>query len=115
YSWNSGMPGSGFLVWDPRTGTDRPMPDPHQPLSMHETDAATFVADFQTHVRAADQRGCGYEASLEAWYRFLIDPEPIASVTNDGTFSVRGQVNQVVLDQRKAFMRPDSLLAIVML
>jgi hypothetical protein len=111
YSWNN----SGFLVWDPRMGTDRPTPDPHQPLSNHETDAADFVADFQTHVRAAGERGCGYEASLESWYRFLIDPEPIATVTNDGTFSIRGQVNQVVLDQRKAFMRPDSLLAIVML
>jgi hypothetical protein len=105
----------GFLVWDPRTGADIPVLDPHPNKSNHETVADTFAADFAAHVAAAGERGCGYESSLEAWYRFLIDPEPINQVTNDGYFSVRGPVNQVLLDQRRNFLRPDSLLAIVML
>ena len=29
---------------------------------------------------AAGENGCGYEASLEAWYRFLVDPEPPSAV-----------------------------------
>ncbi|HEX3853466.1 MAG TPA: hypothetical protein VHW01_21020, partial [Polyangiaceae bacterium] len=76
------------------------------------------------------QVGCGYEAQLESWYRFLIDPEPPANVTeNSEQHTVRGSAlvvnpdgsttcngcDQTLLAQRKAFLRPDSLVAIVML
>jgi hypothetical protein len=54
-------------------------------------------------------------AQLESIYRFLIDPEPIDAMSNNGQVGVRGPVNQTVLAQRAAFLRPDSLLAIVML
>jgi hypothetical protein len=104
---------SGFLVWDPRT--PRPFPDPHPGVSSHETSADEFIGDFASHVRTAGERGCGYEASLEAWYRFLVDPEPVAEVTNDGSGVVRGPVNAVVLEQRARFLRHDSLLAVVVL
>jgi hypothetical protein len=103
----------GFLVWDPRQM--RPTPDPHPGLSNHERNATDFVADFAAHVAATGERGCGYEASLEAWYRFLIDPQPINQVTIVNNVNARGPINQVVLQQRAAFLRPDSLLAIVML
>jgi hypothetical protein len=107
---------SDFLAWDPRTGSDIPAPDPHPGKTSHETNAIEFVTDFTAHVQAAGERGCGYEASLEAWYRFLVDPEPISEVSSDGIgFTVRGPINSVVLAQRAAFLRPDSLLAIVML
>src|SRR6185369_16354543 len=59
-----------------------------------------------------------YEAQLESWYRFLVDPSPVASVghVSDSTeATVRGAINNVVLQQRAAFLRPDSVLAIVML
>ncbi len=105
----------GFLAWDPRMGQDIPQPDPHPGKGMNETNPTQFVTDFTSHVTATGERGCGYESSLEAWYRFLIDPEPINTVTNDGQFSIRGPVNPVVLEQRGRFMRPDSLLAIIML
>ena len=107
----------GFLAWDPRMGAEIPLPDPHPGKGMNETNPTQFVTDFTTHVTATGERGCGYEASLEAWYRFLIDPEPINQVTLDanGQFSVRGPVNPVVLEQRSRFLRPDSLLAIIML
>jgi hypothetical protein len=107
----------GFLAWDPRAGQEIPVPDPHPGKGMNETNPMQFVTDFTAHVTSTGERGCGYEASLEAWYRFLIDPEPISDVTVDGNnqFSVRGPVNPVVLEQRGRFLRPDSLLAIIML
>src|SRR6185503_18259003 len=51
----------------------------------------------------------------EAWYRFLIDPDPPREVVRKGDIAEVIRPNQTVLDQRKQFLRPDSLLAIVML
>ncbi|HTQ02502.1 MAG TPA: hypothetical protein VMI54_01555, partial [Polyangiaceae bacterium] len=105
-SWND----SGFLAWDP-TQKDTPPGD---------GDLDHFGTTFGSYVQKAGENGCGYEAQLESWYRFLIDPEPPVSVTSvagpdNVVVNQLGPVNQVVLDQRKAFLRPDSLLAIVML
>jgi len=92
--------GLGFLSWDPDNG---------------QGDAESFVQSFATHVKAAGEKGCGYEAQLEAWYRFLVDPEPPASIeVKDGVVVAEG-IDQVLLQQRAEFLRPDSLLAIVML
>jgi hypothetical protein len=107
-SWND----SGFLAWDP--GQDRNAPP-------GEANLETLVGNFRNHVRAAGELGCGYEGSLEAWYRFLVDPEPpvdvMSALNPEGTaiFNHLGAVNQTVITQRRAFLRPDSLLAIVML
>jgi hypothetical protein len=120
YSWN----GSGFLVWDPRDQTM--VTDPHTPITPNETTQKTFINNFTAQVTGTGEHGCGYEAQLEAWYRFLVDPQPVASMGNDsaanGSSSVRPKdgkgndvVNNVVLQQRAAFLRPDSLLAVVML
>jgi hypothetical protein len=106
-SWND----SGFLVWDPRAAA----PDLHSNLTDHETNPAAFIADLRQQATAPGEAGCGYEGSLEAWYRFLVDPEPVTSLTNDGTSTLRGTVNGTVLAQRAAFLRPDSLVAIVMM
>ena len=75
---------------------------------------ASWLGDM---VMSAGEQGCGYEASLEAWYRFLIDPAPPASVVVEqgGSQAVAQGVDQVVLTERAAFLRPDSVLAIVML
>src|SRR6185295_9118538 len=84
----------------------------------------------QDMIGAVGEHGCGYEASLESWYRFLIDPEPPANVTRAGDVTVRSSkltvnadgstgacvgCDEALLAQRKAFLRPDSLVAIVML
>jgi hypothetical protein len=89
---------AGFLNWDP---------DAPQELSGHLAD----------HVAAAGSTGCGYEMSLEAWYRFLIDPEPpeLVQVSSASSSSVAGPPSQTLLAQRAAFLRPDSVVAIVML
>jgi len=105
-SWN----GSGFLAWDPRQTRNTPP---------GESNLDTLIGEFGRHVTAAGEIGCGFESSLEAWYRFLVDPEPPVSVgrVSDGKFfhNSKGPVNETLLAQRKAFLRPDSLLSIVML
>ncbi|HWP04901.1 MAG TPA: hypothetical protein VNN72_04130 [Polyangiaceae bacterium] len=123
HSWNN----KGFLVWDPRDQKNVLPQDRHDPLSNHETNPTDFVADFKAHVTSAREHGCGYESSLEAWYRFLIDPEPVSTLTHtsddsaatvrpkDGSSPPKTVINQTVLQQRAAFLRPDSLLAIIQL
>src|SRR5690349_19347221 len=107
-SWN----GSGFLAWDPSQTRNVPP---------GESNLDTLVRSFGDQVVAAGERGCGFEGSLEAWYRFLVDPEPPVTVTaalnakGDAILTQKGPINRTILDQRKAFLRPDSLLAIVML
>jgi len=97
---------SGFLAWDPRQKLVPP----------GDGDAVRLGQQFGEMVKAAGEEGCGYEASLESWYRFLVDPEPPASISVDATGrSTPGPVDQELLAQRKAFLRPDSLVSIVML
>jgi len=50
---------NGFLTWAPGAA------DP--------SELAANVADL---VQGADEIGCGFEAQLESWYRFLVDPSP---------------------------------------
>lgn len=105
-SVRSDVPGnaSGFLDWGLGSET------------------SAVAADVAAQVRSVGELGCGYEGQLEAWYRFLVDPEPVLQMDNDGISSVRTKgadgrtlVNEVVLAQRAAFLRLDSVVAIVML
>jgi hypothetical protein len=79
-------------------------------------------------VQSAKEDGCGYEAQLESVYHFLIDPAPYltADVVPACTKSPAGDscgsgkvtpmgVDQVLLNERAAFLRPDSVLTVVML
>jgi hypothetical protein len=96
----------GFLWWDP-TGQKATPPG--------EGNAGNLNSNFASHVTATGETGCGYEASLEAWYRFLVDPNPPADVVvNNNVAEITG-VDDVVLQQRKDFLRQDSLVAIIML
>jgi hypothetical protein len=90
---------AGFLRW---RGAD-------------EDNEESFIADFTEHVVGAGETGCGYEAVMESWYRFLIDPEPPVDMTLDGDAAVPTATNTALLAQRAAFLRPDSLVAIIML
>src|SRR6478735_232856 len=73
------------------------------------------ITDLQTIVSAAGEHGCGYEAPLEAMYRFLVDPEPPLSIKLVNQQSTPDGINSALLAQRNAFLRPDSALAIVIL
>ncbi len=101
---------SGLLVWDANSALSPP----------GESDLNTFVSQVSALTTGADQKGCGFEAPLEAWYRFLVDPTPPESVElNDPANPFLGAhavgTDNVVLQQRAAFARPDSLLLVVML
>jgi hypothetical protein len=104
-TWNN----SGFLAWDP-TGLKKQPPG--------EANAGALVDNFRNMVRASGENGCGFEATLESWYRFLIDPDPPAGVIRDPANPDRAVINGFAEDikaQRAVFLRPDSLVAIIML
>jgi hypothetical protein len=96
-SWND----EGFSVWDPNQAASPPGHD----------DEEAFLEEVLSAVEAVGSQGCGYEASLESWYRFLVDPSPPEGVEPLGE---RFGVDQELLAQRAAFLRPDSALAIVL-
>lgn len=76
----------------------------------------SLVADTQKEIIAVGETGCGLEAQLESMYRFLVQPDPPQSIRLDAkNVAVLEGVDYELLAQRKAFLRPDSALAIVML
>lgn len=86
-------------------------------------DPSKLQAEVQAALFAVGEAGCGFEMPLEAMYRFLVQPEPYAELvrapcnTNDTTNGcvVQAGVDQELLDQRAAFLRPGSTIAIVSL
>lgn len=101
--------GLGFLAWDPKGKKAA------QGLPAGENDASRLVSQFQELVVSTGETGCGYEASLEAWYRFLIDPAPPARWVIENDAARPDGIDTALLEERRQFLRPDSLLAIVML
>jgi hypothetical protein len=95
----------GFLAWDPAAKDNPPGEANANSLAMHVKDL----------VIGSGQIGCGFESQLESWYRFLVDPNPYKSIAVQNGKAVKSGVDDVLLAQRKAFLRPDSLLVIVML
>jgi hypothetical protein len=66
--------GKGFLAWDPAgaaSGDGR------------YDDIQALAKDVEKIVRGVGQAGCGLEAPLESWYRFLVDPKPFTTVSVD--------------------------------
>ena len=108
--------GGNFLAWLPAAepkNQGKPAPN-----VTPEPDINTLQTDFQTLVVGVQEYGCGLEAQLESWYRFLVQPDPwdnipksaggAAAVALDG-------VDAKLLKQRKDFLRNDSLVAVIML
>jgi hypothetical protein len=97
----------GFLAWGNST---KP--------AMKSDDLTSASGIFKDMVTSTKEMGCGLEAQLEGWFRFLIDPvPPIYPITKDKDSSQaqRKGSDNALLAQRAAFLRPDSLVAIVML
>ena len=96
-----------------------------------DSDVAAVQLNLQGVIDSVGQAGCGWEMSLESWYRFLVDPFPYArldrvSCTGDPAGPPncvqpatdddgRVLLDNTLLEQRAAFLRSDSLLAILML
>ncbi|MEO6601477.1 MAG: vWA domain-containing protein, partial [Polyangiaceae bacterium] len=79
------------------------------------SDTAQISLDLAATINAAGEDGCGYEAPLEAMYRFLVDPDPPVSVDLQQQQSTPSGINDALLTQRSAFLRPDSSVAILFL
>ncbi|MFO0757558.1 MAG: hypothetical protein U0359_13765 [Byssovorax sp.] len=101
----------GFLAWDPGQKLDPPGES-----EIGDIKGTTgLVPTLRDMVQGVGQVGCGYEAQLESWYRFLVDPEPYASISVENGKAVPTGVDHDLLKQRADFLRPDSMVAIIML
>lgn len=95
----------GFLAWDPQAQLSPP----------GEADPNALASNLDAMILGAGEVGCGYEAPLEAWYRFLIEPDPHDAIVVQNNSAVLQGTDQTVLDQRAAFVRPNSTVVVVML
>ena len=106
---------SDFLAWlPPLSVAPANMGKPAPPVPAL-SDATLLQSDFKDLVVGAHEHGCGFEAQLESWYRFLVQPDPYAAITKNGDVAVLEGVDGDLLKQRHDFLRPDSLVAIIML
>ncbi|NUP10900.1 MAG: hypothetical protein HOW73_33055 [Polyangiaceae bacterium] len=100
--------GKHFLLWDP-DGNYGP-----------STEVASFQQTLKEMVLGVGQTGCGYEMQLESVYRFLVDPNPYDKLVKEPVQDLadkmvkQGQDDEL-LKQRRDFLRPDSLVAVIML
>lgn len=107
-----------FLAWYPDVEANANKtrhPDPPVPA----TKSVTALGDaFRDLVVGVGQKGCGLEAQLESVYRFLVQPDPWTDIdiTNDrASYGPENRIDADLLKQRAAFLRPDSLVAVVVL
>jgi hypothetical protein len=78
--------------------------------------AMTLEGDFAALVAGTHSYGCGIESQLESWYRFLVQPDPYAQITVVNGHATWGDsVDTTIIQQRHDFLRPDSLVAIIVL
>ena len=95
----------GFLAWDPAQQLTPP----------GETDVQNLITNLSAMVIGAGSVGCGLESQLESWYRFLVEPDPYLTIEAQNGQAVAQGTDTTLLAQRKAFLRPDSLLIVLLL
>ncbi len=103
-----------FLAWFPSVQKNVGKTPPGQAYG----DPQELSKAFATLVRGVDENGCGLEAQLESVYQFLIAPQPWEKIEVPNKADGRAQysgINTTVLQQRHDFLRPDSLVAVIML
>ena len=108
-----------FLAWfpnDPLNAAGAAPPVPAETVLGDVNTPGTLLGDFADMIAGVHSGGCGYTAQNEAWYRFLAQPDPFdtISISTDGRnlASLNGY-DATILKQRHAFLRPDSLLAVI--
>jgi hypothetical protein len=102
--------GKRFLAWDP--GQTLSPPGESQ---VNDGMGGGLAPRLRDMVLGVGQIGCGYESQLESVYRFLADPNPYETIDVIGSTATPMGKDLVLLQQRTEFLRPDSLLAVVML
>jgi hypothetical protein len=109
--------GGNFLAWLPAIDKNNGKAQPNVPV---EPDQTTLETDFKFLVGGTQEYGCGLEAQMESWYRFLVQPDPWDSIQivddpNGGPKKATlAGVDATLLKQRHDFLRPDSLVAVIM-
>ena len=108
----------GFLAWYPAVAQNEDKArHPAPPVPAIGTVDALGRA-FRELIVGVGQDGCGLEAQLESVNRFLAQPDPWTEITVDAgkaSYGPASRVDEVLLRQRAAFLRPDSLVAVIML
>ena len=115
--------GGNFLAWLPAANPKNAgkCPGTACPNVPVEPDKATLETDFTTLVVGTQEYGCGLEAQMESWYRFLVQPDPYDSIqivpdpAGGPSKATLVGTDATLLKQRHDFLRPDSLVAVVMM
>jgi hypothetical protein len=107
-----------FLAWYPMVAANKSANNPPPPVPAETTigdpqTPGTLIGDFTAMIEGVHEHGCGFEAQNEAWYRFLVQPDPFDQIQINGTRASLTGLDSVILQQRAAFLRPDSLLAVI--
>jgi hypothetical protein len=109
----------GFLAWYPDVAQNQDKIRHPQPPVPATGSLAGLSTAFQDLIVGVGQDGCGIEAQLESVYRFLVQPDPWTEIARDdgdhATYGPKAHVDVELLRQRAAFLRPDSLVAVVLL
>jgi hypothetical protein len=109
----------GFLAWDPE---QKLSPPGEGQLGAITTDAfgttttltPGLVPTLKDLVVGVGQVGCGFSSQMESWYRFLVDPDPYQTISIQNGQATPTGTDTLLLEERANFLRPSSLLAIVM-
>jgi hypothetical protein len=89
------------------------------PLQSPSSPRLNGRTSYVQQVREVGDRGCGFEAPLEAMYRFLVDPSPPLMIESDSGAQgpeLRAQgIDQQLLEQRKEFLGPYTQVVVIIL
>ena len=110
----------------PMSWVFKPESDPNAQWKGYPDGAKSLEVAASCVVASAKESGCGYEETWEAMYHFLIDPTPYARAEVKCTFGLDGDAcgnNKIMMEglddgllaQRRAFLRPDSVLGVIIL
>ncbi|HLK38585.1 MAG TPA: hypothetical protein VKU41_17605 [Polyangiaceae bacterium] len=105
-----------FLAWFPSTPVNAgATPPPVKALQTFGSagQTGTLVGDFSAMISGVHEHGCAFNGPNEAWYRFLVQPDPYASIAVRAETASLSGVDATILKQRADFLRPDSLLVVV--
>jgi len=102
--------GKGFLAWDPEQVLMPPGED-----QVDDGSGGGLVPALRDMVIGVGQIGCGFESQLESIYRFLVDPEPYQTISVVDFKATPQGTDTALLQQRAEFLRPDSLVTVLML
>ncbi|MFO0679878.1 MAG: hypothetical protein U0169_25365 [Polyangiaceae bacterium] len=104
---------SNFLAWFPSVTKNQNKKPPTGAQAIVQADA--LANSFRDLVSGVHQLGCGVESQLESWYRFLVQPDPYDTIGVSNNRAEWIGVDTTILKQRKDFLRPDSLVSVIVL